>query len=82
VEFSAEKNMKWQVEVPRLGIRRLVFGATRSRSPVSRRQAGHVLPESADGRELWRVAAPAEKIEGAHRIGSPATPTCCTDGER
>jgi outer membrane protein assembly factor BamB len=28
------------------------------------------------------VAAPAEKIEGAHRIGSPATPTCCTDGER
>jgi hypothetical protein len=35
-----------------------------------------------DGRELWRVAAQAEKIEGAHRIGSPATPTCCTDGER
>ena len=28
------------------------------------------------------MAAPAEKIEAAHRIGSPASPTPCTDGER
>jgi outer membrane protein assembly factor BamB len=36
----------------------------------------------ADGRELWRVAVPATKVEAAHRIGSPAAPTCCTDGEK
>jgi outer membrane protein assembly factor BamB len=35
-----------------------------------------------DGRELWRAVAPVEKIEGAHRIGSPASPTPCADGER
>src|SRR5262249_21723733 len=29
-----------------------------------------------------RVVAPAEKIEPVHRIGSPASPTPATDGER
>ena len=33
-----------------------------------------------DGHELWRIAAPAQKIEATHRIGSPAAPTPCTDG--
>jgi outer membrane protein assembly factor BamB len=35
-----------------------------------------------DGRELWRHTAPAQKIENTHRIGSPAAPTPCTDGQR
>ncbi len=34
-----------------------------------------------DGHELWRTAAPAQKIEATHRIGSPAAPTPCTDGK-
>lgn len=34
------------------------------------------------GQELWRAEVPAEKTEPTHRIGSPAAPTCCTDGER
>src|SRR5437879_1400338 len=35
-----------------------------------------------EGKVRWRVAAPAEKIEPVHRIGSPASPTPATDGER
>jgi outer membrane protein assembly factor BamB len=35
-----------------------------------------------NGTAVWRVAAPAEKIEPVHRIGSPASPTPATDGER
>jgi outer membrane protein assembly factor BamB len=31
---------------------------------------------------LWRQAAPASKVEPTHRLGSPATPTPATDGER
>ena len=34
-----------------------------------------------DGHELWRTAAPTQKIEATHRIGSPAAPTPCTDGK-
>jgi len=33
-----------------------------------------------DGRILWRRAAPATKVEPAHRIGSPAASTPTTDG--
>lgn len=35
-----------------------------------------------DGRELWRQAAPAEKLEPCHEFSSPAASTPCTDGER
>ena len=31
---------------------------------------------------LWSKLAPTEKLEATHRIGSPAAPTACTDGER
>jgi outer membrane protein assembly factor BamB len=34
-----------------------------------------------DGKILWRAAAPAEKIEPVHRVGSPASPTPATDGK-
>lgn len=82
VEFSAEKNMKWQVEVP--------FGHSSpciwdDKIALTGLDGGKLVTfclNKSDGRELWRAAAPAEKIEGAHRIGSPAAPTCCTDGER
>lgn len=34
-----------------------------------------------DGTMLWRVTAPAEKIEPVHRLGSPASTTPATDGK-
>ncbi|MCP4712681.1 MAG: PQQ-binding-like beta-propeller repeat protein [Planctomycetes bacterium] len=34
------------------------------------------------GEILWRKAAPANRIEKVHQVGSPASSTCCTDGER
>jgi outer membrane protein assembly factor BamB len=58
------------------------LGMTRSRSPGWRMASWSRF--ASIGRRTRTVArgAPAEKIEGAHRIGSPAAPTCCTDGER
>jgi outer membrane protein assembly factor BamB len=80
VEFSVDKNMKWQVEVP--------FGHSspcvwQDKIALTGLDGGKLVTfclNRADGRELWRAAAPAEKVEGTHRIGSPAAPTCCTDG--
>ncbi len=34
------------------------------------------------GRELWRHTAPASRVEKQHTIGSPASPTIASDGER
>ena len=33
------------------------------------------------GTVLWREAAPAKKIEPSHRIATPASSTCATDGD-
>lgn len=82
VEFSSTQNLKWQVEVP--------FGHSspclwQDKIALTGLDGGKLVTiclSRKDGHELWRAAAPAEKVEGAHRIGSPATPTCCTDGER
>ncbi|MCB1279569.1 PQQ-binding-like beta-propeller repeat protein [Prosthecobacter sp.] len=82
VEFSAEKNVKWQAEVPFGHSSPCIWGDKIALTGLADGKLVTFCLNKADGRELWRVAAPASKIEGAHRIGSPAAPTCCTDGER
>ena len=82
VEFSAEKNLKWQTEVPLGHSSPCIWGDKIALTGLADDKLVTFCLSKADGREMWRVAAPASKIEGAHRIGSPAAPTCCTDGER
>ena len=82
VEFSAEKNLKWQVEVPFGHSSPCIWGDKIALTGLDNGKLITFCLNRTDGRELWRAVAPAEKIEGAHRIGSPATPTCCTDGTR
>lgn len=82
VELSLEKHVKWKVEVPHGHSSPCIWG---DKIVLTGLDAGKLVTfclSRADGRELWRAAAPTEKIEGTHRIGSPAAPTCCTDGER
>ena len=82
VEFSTEKNLKWQAAVPHGHSSPCLWGDKIALTGLEEGRLVTFCLSTADGRELWRAAAPAEKIEGTHRIGSPATPTCCTDGER
>ena len=82
VEFSAEKNMRWQVEVPHGHSSPCIWADKIALTGLDGGKLVTICLSRKDGHELWRAAAPAEKVEGAHRIGSPATPTCCTDGER
>jgi outer membrane protein assembly factor BamB len=80
VEFSGAKNLKWQVEVPFGHSSPCIWGDKIALTGLDGGKLVTFCLNRADGRELWRAVAPAEKVEGAHRIGSPATPTCCTDG--
>lgn len=82
VEFSAEKNLKWKVEVPLGHSSPCIWEDKIALTGLDGGKLVTFCLSRTDGHELWRVAVPAEKIENAHRIGSPAAPTCCTDGER
>lgn len=82
VEFNADKNTLWKVAVPRGHSSPCIWG---NRIVLTGLDDGRLVTfclDRADGHELWRTVAPAEKIEATHRIGSPAAPTPCTDGER
>jgi outer membrane protein assembly factor BamB len=82
VLFSADKNVKWQVEVPHGHSSPCLWGDKIALTGLAEGKLITLCLNKADGRELWRVAAPVAKVEEAHRIGSPAAPSCCTDGER
>ena len=82
VEFSADKNIKWQADVPHGNSSPCLWGDRIALTGLAEGRLVTFCLSKKDGRELWRAVAPAERIEGAHRIGSPASPTCCTDGER
>ena len=82
VAFSVEQNLKWQVEVPHGHSSPCVWNDKIALTGLAEGKLVTFCLNKADGRELWRVVAPAAKVEAAHRIGSPAAPTCCTDGER
>ncbi|OAI58005.1 hypothetical protein AYO49_06100 [Verrucomicrobiaceae bacterium SCGC AG-212-N21] len=82
LEFTPDKNVKWKVEVPLGHSSPCLWG---NKIFLTGLDAGKLVTFCLDrskGRELWRAAAPAEKVESTHRIGSPAAPTPCTDGER
>lgn len=82
VEFSATKNLKWKASVPKGHSSPCIFGDKIALTGVDGGKLVTFCLDRKDGRELWRIPVPTEKLEAAHRIGSPATPTCCTDGER
>ena len=81
VEFSPEKNMTWEAEVPLGHSSPCIWEDKIALTGLADGKLVTFCLNKADGRELWRVAVPAQKVEGTHRIGSPAAPTCCTDGE-
>jgi outer membrane protein assembly factor BamB len=82
VEFSPEKNVKWKVAVPLGHSSPCLWGDKIFLTGMDGAKLVTFCLDRKDGKELWKVAAPTEKIENAHRIGSPAAPTPCTDGER
>ena len=82
IEMGPEKNVLWQRELAPGHSSPCIWGDKIALTALEGGSLVTVCLNRADGRELWRAAAPAEKVEGTHRIGSPASPTPCTDGTR
>jgi outer membrane protein assembly factor BamB len=82
VEFGPEKNVLWKIDVPHGHSSPCILGNRIFLTGLDDGKLVTLCVDRADGHELWRVTAPADKIEPMHRIASAASPTPCTDGKR
>jgi outer membrane protein assembly factor BamB len=83
VEFGPEKNLLWRAELPSGASSPIVTGDYIITTGFDGAKLFTICLRRSDGRELWRVPAPAEQIEDFHaKEGSPAASTPATDGER
>ena len=80
VAMGPDKNVLWRVDVAPGHSSPCIWEDKIALTALDGGRLVTVCLSKTDGRELWRAAAPAEKVEATHRIGSPAAPTPCTDG--
>ncbi|MSU20686.1 MAG: pyrrolo-quinoline quinone [Pedosphaera sp.] len=81
-QFGPTTNLLWKAALPSGHSSPCIWGERIFLTGFENGKLETLCLNRRDGKVLWRVAAPAEKIEPVHRIGSPASPTPSTDGER
>jgi outer membrane protein assembly factor BamB len=82
VHFGQTSNVMWKVKVPS-GVSSPCV--VKDRVFVTAFEEGNLLTlgfDARNGKALWQAVAPAEKIEATHKVGSPASATPASDGER
>lgn len=82
-EFGPEKNVLWQVAVPAGASSPVIAGDRIFLTGYEGKKLLTFCVSRKDGKEVWRVEAPAKEIERFHEVeGSPAASSVATDGER
>ncbi|MBI2946911.1 MAG: PQQ-binding-like beta-propeller repeat protein [Verrucomicrobia bacterium] len=81
-QFGTATNLLWKVALPPGHSSPCIWGDRIFLTSFEDGKLQTLCLDRRDGKVFWRVAAPTEKIEPVHRIGSPACPTPATDGER
>jgi outer membrane protein assembly factor BamB len=81
VHFGPETNVVWRTALPSGHSSPTIWGSRIFLTGFENGKLETICLERASGRVLWRNAAPAEKIEPAHKIGGPASSTPVTDGK-
>ena len=83
VEFGPDKNVKWKTPAPSGLSSPIVAGDKLVITAFDGGKLCTIAYNRADGKEGWRVEAPAKQIEAYHKTeGSPAASTPATDGAR
>jgi outer membrane protein assembly factor BamB len=80
IHFGPTTNVVWKVAVPPGNSSPIVTGQKIFLTAVNDGRCETLCLDRKNGRILWRRAAPTEKLEPTHRLGSPASPTPVTDG--
>src|SRR5436189_5391991 len=82
VEFGPDKNVKWKVPAPSGLSSPVIAGDKLVITAFEGDKLYTVAYNRADGKEVWRMEAPAKQIESFMKVeSSPAASTCVTDGE-
>ncbi len=83
VQIGPDKNVRWKVPVPPGFSSPVVAGDRLFLTAFEDGKLFTIAYALADGKELRRKQARAEKVEAYHKTeGSPAASTVATDGER
>ncbi len=83
VKFGPNENLAWKVAVPPGASSPIVVGDRIYLTAFENDKLLTICYSSSDGKELWRNAAPAKKIEAFHPTeGSPAASTPASDGKK
>lgn len=82
VEFGPSKNLLWSIAVPKGHSCPVIWDDRIFLTGFAQGKLETICINPADGKVLWRKAAPTEKIERYNGVNSPATPTPATDGKR
>ncbi|MDB6171665.1 MAG: outer rane biosis protein BamB [Chthoniobacteraceae bacterium] len=82
VEFDSQKNCLWKVEVPPGGSSPVIWGGRVFLTGFASGKLETLCIQCSDGTLLWKREAKAEAIEPFFdKFGTPAGPSCATDGE-
>jgi outer membrane protein assembly factor BamB len=82
IHFGQSSNVLWKVAVPSGVCSPCIV---KGRIFLSGFEGGKLVTlgfDARNGKALWKAVAPAEKIEATHKVGSPASATPASDGER
>lgn len=83
IQIGPDRNVRWKVPVPPGFSSPVVAGGRLFLTAFDGGKLFTIAYDLADGKELWRKAAQADKIEAYHKTeGSPAASTVATDGDR
>lgn len=82
VQFGPNSNVVWKTALPPGASSPCIWNDRIFLTAFDKTKLETLCIDRRDGKVLWRQSAPAEKIEPTHRIGSPASATPATDGER
>jgi outer membrane protein assembly factor BamB len=80
IVFGPATNVIWKTPVAAGNSSPIVTGPRIFLTAVNDGRLETICIDRKKGNVLWRRAAPAEKLEATHRLGSPASPTPVTDG--
>jgi outer membrane protein assembly factor BamB len=82
VSFGPTSNVLWSIAMPSGNSSPCIWGDRIFLTAFDKTKLETLCIDRRDGKVLWRQAAPGEKFEPTHKLGSPATPTAATDGQR
>lgn len=79
--FGQGSNQLWKISIPSGNSSPCIWGDRIFLTSFDKTKLETLCIHRRTGEILWRQTAPATQFEHTHRLGNPATPTPCTDGE-